>query len=218
MSNPERQRESRENPLMVVIRMQQEVIKMLARALESEREAHAETRLRASRDPLIPTMLNKAETERLIDTHIEGGSRFGLFLIDFDHFKRVNDALGHAAGDELLKRFGVLMNDSFRRETDKLAYLLNQGRVGGDEFMLLIDLSDAGGRRTADWTLQMDRAYEEIKRIGEVIRSEYPAIAELGFGVSVGGAWFDPDHSVTAGELRGRADEAMYEEKPEDSR
>ena len=111
-----------------------------------------------------------------------------------------------------------MMNDSFRRETDKLAYLLNQGRVGGDEFMLLIDLSDVGGRRSEEWTQQMDRAYAEIKRIGDVIRNEYPAAAALGFGVSVGGAWFDPEHAIPAGELRGRADEAMYEEKPEDSR
>ena len=203
---------------MAVIRMQQELIRILAQALEREREAHAETRLRATRDPLIPTMLNKAETERLIETHIQKGARFGLFLIDFDHFKTVNDTLGHSEGDELLKRFGVLMNDSFQRKTDKLAYLLNQGRVGGDEFMLLIDLSDVGGRRSEEWTLQMDRAYAEIKRIGEVIRDEYPAAAALGFGVSVGGAWFDPEHGSTAKVLRDRADEAMYEEKPEDSR
>jgi diguanylate cyclase (GGDEF)-like protein len=218
MNNPEQSRRDQENPLMEVIRRQQAVINSLARALMEERKAHAETRLRASRDPLIPTMLNKVETERLIEAHIEEGSRFGLFLIDFDHFKHVNDTLGHVAGDELLKRFGVLMNDSFRRETDKLAYLLNQGRVGGDEFMLLIDLSDPGGRRTAEWTVQMDRAYEEIKRISETLCDEYPAARALGFGVSVGGAWFDPDHVVTAKELRGRADEAMYEEKPEGSR
>lgn len=203
---------------MGVIRRQQAVIESLARALGEERKAHAETRLRASRDPLIPTMLNKAETERLIEARIQEGSRFGLFLMDFDHFKSVNDTLGHEAGDELLKRFGVLMDDSFRRETDKLAYLVNQGRVGGDEFMLLIDLSDAAGRRTAEWTVQMDRVYEVIKRISEILREEYPAVRELGFGVSVGGAWFDPNHATTAKELRGRADEAMYEEKPEGSR
>jgi diguanylate cyclase (GGDEF)-like protein len=218
MNNPERQRENPENPLMEIIRRQQAVITSLVRALTEERNAHAETRLRASRDPLIPTMLNKAETEHLIDIRVERESRFGLFLIDLDHFKDVNDRLGHTKGDEILRRFGVLLNESFRRETDEIAYLINQGRVGGDEFMVLIDLSDVGGRRAAEWTEQMDSAYAEIKRIGEVLRGEYPEAARHGFGVSVGGAWFDPDHPVTAEQLRNWADEAMYEEKPEDSR
>ena len=70
--------------------------------------------------------------ERQIDRRIELGARFCVTIVDINGFKRVNDRYGHLIGDELLKRFaGELRSAS--RSTDLI------GRLGGDEFILLLD-------------------------------------------------------------------------------
>ncbi len=64
-------------------------------------------------------------------TQLDGYSLHGLALIDLDHFKRINDSYGHAAGDQVLQAFAANA-ESCLRETDVLA------RYGGEEFVLLI--------------------------------------------------------------------------------
>jgi diguanylate cyclase (GGDEF)-like protein len=61
-----------------------------------------------------------------------------MILVDIDDFKALNDRLGHAAGDELLRRIALLMNDSIR-ESDLLA------RYGGDELVVLASDTDLEG-------------------------------------------------------------------------
>jgi diguanylate cyclase (GGDEF)-like protein len=62
---------------------------------------------------------------------LDGYASHGLALIDLDHFKRINDSYGHAAGDQVLQAFAVHAEDCLR-DTDVLA------RYGGEEFVLLI--------------------------------------------------------------------------------
>lgn len=62
---------------------------------------------------------------------LDGYSLHGLALIDLDHFKRINDSYGHAAGDQVLQAFATNAENCLR-ETDVLA------RYGGEEFVLLI--------------------------------------------------------------------------------
>jgi len=78
-----------------------------------------------------------------------------MILIDVDDFKSLNDRLGHAAGDELLRRIAMLMNDTIR-ESDLLA------RYGGDEFVILAS----------------DTVLEGAQQLAEKIRT---AIAESSF-------------------------------------
>ena len=66
------------------------------------------------------------------------GSPLSLILIDIDYFKRWNDDLGHAAGDQILRQLAEVMNDLVR-DTDRLA------RYGGEEFALIAPNTDLEG-------------------------------------------------------------------------
>ena len=69
------------------------------------------------------------------------GSRGAVLLLDLDHFKYVNDTLGHSAGDELITRGRRAARRSALRETDVLA------RLGGDEFAVILPGADEDERR-----------------------------------------------------------------------
>ncbi|MBC7991912.1 MAG: EAL domain-containing protein [Rhizobacter sp.] len=64
-------------------------------------------------------------------THGNAAAEFGMLMLGLDQFQKVNDSLGHAAGDELLKRVGERLSQSMR-ETDIVA------RLGGDTFAVLV--------------------------------------------------------------------------------
>lgn len=88
---------------------------------------------RSSKD-LLTGLLNKVSTETRIREYLakgREGTYCALVVMDFDNFKSVNDTYGHQIGDEALKRFGEILRSNFRN-LDIL------GRMGGDEFMLLL--------------------------------------------------------------------------------
>ena len=92
----------------------------------------------ASRDSLTG-LFNRRRFEEELNLEI-GRSRRGeyssaVLFLDLDHFKDVNDVLGHAAGDELLTRFSELLLSQVR-ETDVVA------RLGGDEFTVILPHTD----------------------------------------------------------------------------
>ncbi len=120
---------------------------------------------------------------------------FALLVLDLDHFKTVNDTLGHEAGDQLLQLFAQRVQ-SLLRDSDTFA------RVGGDEFMLLLpELASPGdavrvAQRLVDAT---DAPFTLAHRPHTV-------------GVSIGVALY-PDHGTTVADLQRAADAAMYEAK-----
>ncbi|WP_022950027.1 GGDEF domain-containing response regulator [Methylohalobius crimeensis] len=89
----------------------------------------------ASHDPLTG-LVNRTELERrmarVLDSTREAPSEHALCYLDLDQFKYVNDACGHAAGDELLRSLSALLQSKLRQR-DTLA------RLGGDEFALLLE-------------------------------------------------------------------------------
>lgn len=121
------------------------------------------------------------------------GSTFSLLILDIDHFKRVNDAHGHLAGDQVLKRF-VQLVQSHLRSADRL------GRYGGEEFMVLLPETDSAAAQ----------AVAERMRAG---LDATPGTADLPHcTVSIGVTTVQAgDPTVDA--LVARADTALYEAK-----
>ncbi len=80
---------------------------------------------------------NRRALDHVLSRMIETGKEFALMHVDLDYFKQVNDTMGHAAGDAVLQRVAQVLVDC-TREVDTAV------RVGGDEFILLLDgLTDA---------------------------------------------------------------------------
>ncbi len=166
----------------------------------SSRKAMEESLLQlATSDPLTG-LWNRRHFTEMVNSELgrvrRHGSNAALLLLDLDHFKRVNDTWGHAAGDEVLRHFAGLVSGHLR-EVDVLA------RLGGEEFgVLLPGIVDAtGALRAAD-------------RVRDLIASN-PAIVDknpLPFSVSIGVAMLDPEDSGFD-VIFSRADEALYEAK-----
>ena len=118
--------------------------------------------------------------------------KVAVFMVDIDHFKRINDSLGHADGDALLTAVGKRLL-SCVRETDTIA------RMGGDEFVVVM----------SDFT-----SLEDVKRCGlQIVNSTARPIAigdrEINITVSVGLCIY-PDYGLEADQLLKNADAAMY--------
>jgi len=124
----------------------------------------------------------------------EQGSCFALMFIDLDGFKPVNDAFGHHMGDQLLQEVGRRLRQDLRSQ-DTLA------RIGGDEFVLLVQLN------------QPDDALRLAERqVGLINQAFHVAEHELKISASVGIAMF-PGNGGTPQELLMNADAAMYHAK-----
>lgn len=147
----------------------------------------------ASRDALTGVATRTATLEAL-GREVERAKRFrrpmALLFIDVDHFKRVNDALGHAAGDALLRRVAQALQAALR-PADIV------GRYGGDEF--IVGLVET----------ELDAARAVAERVRSRLASGAPPLITLSVGVVVA----TQDDTVET--LVARADRAMYRAKEE---
>ena len=153
---------------------------------------------------------NRAAMLRLGDAELRLLDRetpVALLLLDIDHFKEVNDTLGHAAGDELLK----LAADRLRELAGPAEVL---GRLGGDEFALLLitlpeDVPGPDGERSPPLRHALRRARTLTERLAV---PEEVAGVTLSVEASVG-VVVAPAGSADMTELLRRADIAMYQAK-----
>lgn len=120
---------------------------------------------------------------------------FSVMYLDVDHFKRVNDDLGHAAGDEALKALGARLRETLR-ESDTVA------RFGGDEFAILQPIAD-GPADAADLARKIVAAVQRPIGIDG---------GERAIHVSIGIALY-PQDATTVEELMALADRALYAAK-----
>lgn len=124
-----------------------------------------------------------------------GGRAFGVALLDIDHFKRVNDRLGHAMGDDVLRAFAKTVGAKLR-STDRIA------RYGGEEFLLLLpNTPDGASAELAAERLRCavnEHAWSELAAGLKVTCSIGVTMSRAGEGVA---------------EMLQRADTALYRAK-----
>jgi diguanylate cyclase (GGDEF)-like protein/PAS domain S-box-containing protein len=124
------------------------------------------------------------------------GKKFAVFMMDLDKFKAVNDAFGHAAGDDLLKQVANKITKRLR-DSDMVA------RLGGDEFVIVLenyhhhkDVEKVATELIADLMVEFELAEGKNVQIGASI------------GIS-----FYPEHGITPEKLMNNADIALYQAK-----
>ena len=141
-------------------------------------------------------MPNRREFERQTRRSFRSADRVGrqvaLVMIDIDHFKSFNDSLGHAAGDEVLRRFGATLM-SIARHGELVA------RLGGEEFACCLFGADAAG------------AEAFARRVHDGLRSL--AVEQLQITVSIGIAVRQADGDRDLASLLKQADIALYAAK-----
>lgn len=123
------------------------------------------------------------------------GHAIALVLLDVDHFKAINDRLGHAAGDQALVALGNTLK-SLSRSADMTA------RLAGDEFTVLLSGLDDQG--IAAWYLRLsDRFKSELSAAG----------LDMDNTISAGQTWLQAMAGDSIGKALGRADYALYQAK-----
>jgi diguanylate cyclase (GGDEF)-like protein/PAS domain S-box-containing protein len=140
-------------------------------------------------------LLNKSATRQFVENSLTGSSSCAMFVIDVDHFKCINDNLGHLFGDAVLFEVGNCLKRLFR-SSDIV------GRIGGDEFLVL--LKDA-----SEPSLIQDKAKVLNRALNRTLgnaKGEYQISGSIGVAVC-------PKDGTSFRELFGKADAALYRAK-----
>ncbi len=178
-----------------------------ARQIDSAHEAidslQHKTRVleEASQRDKLTGLYNRAR----LDAHVvdefalahRSGKPLSVIMADVDHFKRVNDTHGHAAGDRVL----IAVSEALRgrlRPRDMVA------RYGGEEFVLVLPETDAAGSAVVA---------ERIRKNIEATRHNLAGAASLEVTMSFGCATLGPAAFGTSGDLLAAADQALYAAK-----
>ncbi len=150
--------------------------------------------LRAFNEKLEQTLRMVRESKAIPEEHRRGSRNvFALIALDVDYFKKINDTLGHPAGDEVLRQFAKLLRESVRG-TDSVA------RIGGEEFgLIMLGASAESAARHAE---------ELRKKIEAIVFEAYPDLTVTSsFGIASSEMSDDPNT------LKEYADKALYEAK-----
>jgi diguanylate cyclase (GGDEF)-like protein len=165
----------------------------------AQRENEARVRHLARHDALtdLPNRVYFRDEMERLEARIRRDECVGVLCLDLDHFKAVNDTLGHAVGDQVLQTVARRLRDA-ARETDLVA------RLGGDEFAFLIHpLEDPRGAAVV--------AERVVKSIAEPIHVDGHQVM---IGTSIGIA-MAPTDGADAETLLKNADMALYRAKGE---
>ena len=170
---------------------------VLSRNITQNKKSEERISLLAHFDPLtrLPNrvMLTDRCQQALASAH-RTGQPLALFFLDLDHFKNINDSLGHAVGDQLLMAFAERLLAEVR-EQDTVS------RLGGDEFVLLLPDTDVQGA-----------AHMAEKLLKSALQPMQLVLHELSVSPSIGIAMF-PSDGLNFEELSRCADAAMYRAK-----
>ncbi len=178
--------------------MQQAQILVACEDINDIRQMATELEVLARTDP-ITKLPNRNDFTQQVSKRVhqckDPDKRYAIMFMDLDHFKKINDSLGHHAGDEVLKIVAQRMQ-SVKKEQDLIA------RIGGDEFLMLIE--DPGDAEKLNATAE--------KLITEIGKSIPIGNQKFELGISIGSTCY-PDDGVNTTELIKKADIAMYQAK-----
>jgi diguanylate cyclase (GGDEF)-like protein len=168
------------------------------RDVTEHRAALAEAQRLARRDVLTGLANRAVFMESLRQSLAKArrsGRSFAVIYLDIDHFKQVNDTLGHGVGDEILKAVAERLR-THMRETDTVA------RLGGDEFALI----------AADFSTPKDVEVLSAKLVELTAEPFVVGARRIQVGASIGVALYEPQAS-DAETLLSHADQALYQAK-----
>ncbi len=170
------------------------VLRRVTRQMDSHLEEFEHQALHDSLTGLPNRVLFQDRIDLALAEARRTAGRAAVLLLDLDRFKEINDALGHASGDELLTQLTARLRHTLR-ETDTIA------RLGGDEFGIVMRVN--GPEDVHDAAARIHAVLEAPFQIGGL---------ELEVGTSIGGVLF-PDDALDADTLVRYADVAMYAAK-----
>ncbi|MHB1510586.1 MAG: sensor domain-containing diguanylate cyclase [Acidimicrobiales bacterium] len=169
-----------------------------ARSMVLVRERTDELRFQAMHDSLTGLPNRALITDRidqLLAHNRRNGTVGAALYVDLDDFKNVNDSLGHEAGDQLLVAVAARMEGTLR-DADTI------GRMGGDEFVVLID----GGDMMVAPEFVAERMLDVMRQPFELAGASMPLVIYTSVGIAVG-------DRATGGEPLRDADVALYQAK-----
>lgn len=182
------------------------ILGRLSSKLESVRERERRARIAHARrvehlayHDSLTGLPNRSLLSRLLERSISRARRYdrmvAVLFLDLDGFKRINDTLGHEAGDQLLTDVAERL-ESTLRESDTVA------RVGGDEFVVLLpEVDEAPHARTVGRKL-----LQILREPFEILGQEFTVTTSVGVSLY-------PDHGEDEEDLLKNADVAMYRAK-----
>jgi len=152
----------------------------------------------AVRDPLTG-LYNRRYLTSIVDQEVERarryGHRIGFLMVDVDHFKEINDALGHQLGDLVLRQVSRYLR-AMVRATELVI------RYGGDEFLVVMPESDGDGTSVI---ARLQRSFGQWS--DELPTGEIPLRLSMGYDV------WEPASGRPVDEVIASADDRMYEDK-----
>lgn len=171
--------------------------------LISHVDEHTQSLQRESNTDALTGAYNRRYFDQQIASYWSMASRanrsLALAIFDIDHFKRVNDDFGHPVGDEVLKQFSAILQQTFRRSSDVVA------RIGGEEFaVLMFDVPSEDAVALCEAALAITR-----RRRLDVIPDEPPLSVTASAGLSLS----SPVESERYTDFMNGADGLLYQAK-----
>ena len=179
-------RKLREEISDISMRLRKKDVELTAVIAQAEEITHIDT---------LTYLVNRRQILKLLQTEVKRADRykapFSISMIDIDHFKNINDTLGHTRGDKVLIQVAKKLRRVVR-EADSL------GRYGGEEFLMLLP------------NTKLKEAAGQAARLCKYIReSEIPIGKKIHLTVSIGIAEYKQGKESWQ-DLLNRADKAMY--------